>query len=91
MFLHLGRDVAVNSEHIIMVFDMDTATWSKHTREYLSAAEKQGKVQVITDDIPKSAIVCREHGETVVYISQISSKTLLKRAQEEGSWLSMSE
>lgn len=91
MFLHLGRDVAVNSENIIMVFDMDTATWSKHTRAYLSAAEKEGRVQVITDDIPKSAVVCRENGETVVYISQISSKTLLKRAQEEGSWLSMSE
>ncbi len=91
MFLHLGRDVAVNSENIIMVFDMDTATWSKHTRAYLSTAEKEGRVQVITDDIPKSAIVCRENGETVVYISQISSKTLLKRAQEEGSWLSISE
>jgi hypothetical protein len=51
VFLHLGRDVAVNSEHIIMVFDMDTATWSKHTRAYLSAAEKKGKMQVITDDI----------------------------------------
>ena len=91
MFLHLGRDVAVNSEKIIMVFDMDTATWSKHTRAYLAAAEKEGRVQVITDDIPKSAVVCRENGETVVYISQISSKTLLKRAQEEGSWLSMGE
>ena len=40
MFLHLGRDVAVAEDSIIVVFDMDTATWSRHTRNYLTAAEK---------------------------------------------------
>ena len=79
MFLHLGRDVAVAEDSIIVVFDMDTATWSRHTRNYLTAAEKAGKVYVITDELPKSAVVCRENGDFVVYISQISSKTLLKR------------
>ena len=82
MYLHLGRDVAVADESIIVVFDMDTATWSHHTRKYLAAAEKAGKVYVITDDLPKSAVVCRENGDFVVYISQISSKTLLKRLEE---------
>ena len=42
MFLHLGRDVAVAEDSIIVVFDMDTATWSRHTRNYLTAAEKAG-------------------------------------------------
>ena len=82
MYLHLGRDVAVNGEDILAVFDMDTATWSRHTRAFLSAAEKAGRVSVITDEIPKSAVLCRERGNTVIYISQISSKTLLKRAEE---------
>ena len=82
MFLHLGRDVAVDVDTIIVVFDMDTATWSRHTRNYLYAAEKAGKVYVITDELPKSAVVCRENGDFVVYISQISSRTLLKRLEE---------
>ena len=82
MFLHLGRDVAVNSEDIIAVCDMDTATWSRHTRAWLAAADKAGQVFVITDELPKSAVVCRERGDTVIYISQISSKTLYKRAEE---------
>ena len=82
MFLHLGRDVAVADNSIVVIFDMDTATWSRHTRSYLSAAEKAGKVYVITDDLPKSAVVCRENGDFVVYISQISSRTLLKRLEE---------
>lgn len=82
MFLHLGRDVAVNSEDIVAVCDMDTATWSRHTRAWLSEAERAGTVFVITDELPKSAVVCREGGKTVIYISQISSKTLCKRAEE---------
>ena len=49
---------------------------------FRSAAEKAGKVFVITDELPKSAVVCRESGDTIIYISQISSKTLYKRAEE---------
>lgn len=82
MFLHLGRDVVVPEKSIITVFDMDTATWSRHTRNYLAAAEKAGKVFVITEELPKSAVVCREGEDFVVYISQISSRTLLKRMEE---------
>lgn len=82
MFLHLGRDVAVPLDSIILVFDMDTATWSRFTRNYLEAAEKASKVFVITDELPKSAVVCQENGDFVVYISQISSRTLLKRLEE---------
>ena len=59
-----------------------TATWSRHTRAYLAAAEKAGKVFVITEELPKSAVVCREKDDVVVYISQISSRTLLKRLEE---------
>lgn len=91
MFLHLGLDVIVPEKDIISVFDMDTATWSRHTRNYLSAAEKAGKVLVITDDLPKSAVVCREGKDFVVYISQISSKTLLKRLEEGTDALSQIE
>lgn len=91
MFLHLGRDVIVSEKDIISVFDMDTATWSRHTRNYLSAAEKAGKVLVITDDLPKSAVVCKEATDFVVYISQISSRTLLKRLEEGADALSQIE
>ena len=81
MFLHLGRDVVVDEKSIISVFDMDTATSSRHTRAFLTAAEKAGQVQVITDELPRSAVVCMENGHQTVYISQLSSKTLLRRAE----------
>ncbi len=83
MYLHLGRDIAVSRQTIVGIFDFDTATYGKRTREFLTQAEKQGRVTVVSDELPKSAVVCVEDGQTTVYISQISSQTLLKRAGGE--------
>ena len=80
MYLHLGRDIAVPRRTIVGIFDFDTATYGKRTREFLPQAEKQGRVTVVSDELPKSAVVCAEDGQTTVYISQISSQTLRKRA-----------
>ena len=77
MYLHLGRDIAVPRRTIVGIFDFDTATYGKRTREFLTQAEKQGRVTVVSDELP---VVCAEDGQTTVYISQISSQTLRKRA-----------
>ena len=77
MYLHLGQDKVVNMDEIIGIFDLDTSTVSKSTRDYLAKAEKDG-----CTDLPKSFIVCiGRDGKTHVYISQISSSTLLKRTE----------
>ncbi len=86
MFLHLGRDVIVETNSIIALLDMDTATGSKKTREFLSVAEKKGRLFVVADELPKSAVVCIENGEQTVYICQISSKTLCKRIESKSDW-----
>ena len=69
MYLHLGRDIAVPRRTIVGIFDFDTATYGKRTREFLTQAEKQGRVTVVSDELPKSAVVCAEDGQTTVYIS----------------------
>ena len=80
MHLHLGMDKVITFDEIIGIFDLDTTTVSKSTRNYLAKAEKAGIVENICYDLPKSFIVCRnKNGEDRVYISQISSTTLLKR------------
>ncbi len=79
MYLHLGRDIVVRIADIIGIFDMDRATIGKITREYLKRAEKNGTIRTVTQELPKSFIVCLEEKKEVVYISQISSATLLKR------------
>ena len=79
MYLHLGQDTLVKTDTVIGIFDLDNATVSKKTRDFLTRAEKDGKVVNVTYELPKSFIVCNDKGITKVYISQISSVTLLKR------------
>lgn len=81
MYLHVGNDIVVNMNDIIGVFDMDNTTISKSGRRFLTIAQKNNNVINATDELPKSYIVTNYDGETKVYISSISSHTLLKRAK----------
>ncbi|HBT65772.1 MAG TPA: DUF370 domain-containing protein [Ruminococcaceae bacterium] len=82
MYLHLGQETVVRQSDIIGIFDMDKSTISKHSRQFLADAQKGGRVFNVSDDLPKTYVVCvdREGTETV-YISQISSATLRRRAE----------
>ena len=80
MYLHLGQDTVVHLQDIVGIFDMENATISKNTRQFLADAEKGGRVFNVTMELPKSFVVCVDKdGTETVYISQISSTTLLKR------------
>lgn len=81
MYLHLGQDVVVRHQDILGIFDLDNASVSRITRLYLSAAQKNGSVVTVTNELPKSFVVTEEKGNVTVYISQISSTTLKKRFQ----------
>lgn len=81
MYIHLGQDTVVRKKDIIGIFDLDNATVSKRTRDYLTLAQKQGKVINVSTELPKSFIVCFKEGQQVIYISQISTATLLKRSE----------
>ena len=85
MYLHLGQNVVVAEADVIGVFDLDNTTGSHITRKFLSEAEKNGRVTSVSDDLPKSFVVCGENDEFEVYLSQLSSQTLLKRS--ETVWL----
>lgn len=76
MYLHLGQDVIVHTREILGIFDLDTASLSKHTRDYLARAEKGRRVVNVSLELPKSFIVTAHK----VYISPISAATLLKRS-----------
>ncbi len=80
MYLHLGGEVSVNTKEIIAIMDMETSSTSKITREFLKITQKKSKIISVNDELPKSYVVINRMGKTMVYISPISSQTLLKRA-----------
>lgn len=81
MYLHLGQDTVVRTKDIIGIFDLDITTVSKHTRKFLTKGEKDGCVVNVTYELPKSFILCKNKRKkkSSVYISQLSTATLLKR------------
>lgn len=80
MYLHLGQDTVIKIQNIIGIFDIETSTIAKSTRNYLADAQKAGRVVNVSMEMPKSFVLCREtNGAVTVYITQISSATLLKR------------
>ena len=80
MYLHLGKGSVISTDEIIGIFDLDITSQSHLTRSFLAAAEKAGQVINAAEDIPKSFVVCAG-GERKVYLSQMASSTLLRRAE----------
>ena len=82
MYLHLGQNEIVPDRRVIGIFELDKCSYSKRTREYLAAADKEGVVLDISGDIPKSFVVCdHPYHPQIVYLSQLNSVTLQRRAE----------
>ncbi|HJC00026.1 MAG TPA: DUF370 domain-containing protein [Candidatus Flavonifractor merdavium] len=82
MYLHLGQSVVVPFRDVVGVFDLDNASSSHLTRAFLERAEKEGRVVNVSDDLPRSFVLCApEKGSGTVYLSQLSAATLLRRAE----------
>lgn len=101
MYLHLGEETIVHNRSIIGIFDLDNTTVGETGREFLAKAQKEGLVRNISDNLPKSFVICTEPEENegmpvrksrirkrvrnercVVYISQLASATLRRRAEQ---------
>lgn len=83
MFLHLGQDTVIIEDDIIGIFDLDTTTVSKPTRDYLKTMQNGGNVVNVSYDLPKSFIItCKKKAKKkTMFISPISTATLLKRSE----------
>ena len=81
MFLHIGEGKILNKNEIVGIFDLETTSISKKTREFLRINEKKGNVEYIGTEIPKTYIISDKKQKKKVYITQISSQTLYKRSE----------
>lgn len=81
-YLHLGKDTSIEIKNIIGIFDLDTSTVSKHTRDFLSKCEKENRVVNVSFELPKSYILYDFDGEYSIYLSALNSATLIRRMAE---------
>ena len=81
MFLHIGGSVVIPISSVIAILDMDTVTTSKDSREFIKIAEEEGFVSTIAEELPKTFVITETNKKSKIYLTPISSITLLKRAE----------
>ena len=79
MYLHLGKNVVVSTKSIIGIFDLDNTSKSLVTRETLDRAEKEKNIINVSEELPKSFVICGGKRREKIYVSQLSTATLIKR------------
>ena len=83
MYLHVGNGESIKESEILGIFDLDTATISKHTKKYISDLQKKGLVEYADFDLPRSFLVYGKKGNIKVKLSRISSLGLNQRIDNE--------
>ena len=90
MYLYLGQHTVLRKQDVIGVFDMDNCTSSRISRDFLSRAEKEGRLVDVSGALPKSFALCAPKHRSIgkgksgkkagkVYLSQLAPSTLLRR------------
>ena len=82
MYLHIGNKKSVKREKIIGIFDLDTATVSNISKDFINRKQKKGFVEYDDNDLPRSFVLYLEDGESKIKLSRISSVGLKMRSEE---------
>ncbi|GFN37109.1 hypothetical protein [Tepidimicrobium xylanilyticum] len=97
MFLHIGNNINVPIKNIVAILNEDALDISKvnSKRIYMENVKNEGSVK--NDNVKNKRsyiIVCpndynrgkKDDKECIIYLSNISSTTLLKRCEEKTDW-----
>ena len=82
MLIKIGSSKYLDGGRIIGIFDMDTATVCAASRVFLSRAQKEGRVSLADEDIPKSFVLYLDGGEHKICFSPLSVSALKGRLEE---------
>jgi hypothetical protein len=71
-------DVVKLERDIVGIFDIDNASYSKRTQEFLNKSEREGILQYLSFDIPNSFILTTDRN---IIFTRASSKSCRGRTQ----------
>ena len=83
MFIHIGNDLSVLKSSVTCVVNLETVLPSqKDVSDFLNREDEQGRLQYVTDDIPKSLIITDDK----TYVCPLSASLILNRLMSSGSF-----
>lgn len=81
MYVHIGKDVVINSENIIAILDISSLEKNKNNlKEILQKIKISDNIIDVSDENKKSLIILNNNS---AYITNISSVTIAKRASDK--------
>ncbi len=80
MYVHIGKDIIINSENIIAILDINALEKKKKLEEILQNLKISDKIKDVSEKNRKSLIIIKKNEEIYGYITNISTITLAKRA-----------
>ena len=84
-YLHIGMNVMVDPRRVIGIFDLDNTSTSKLTRRFWTARRRRAWCSPPARTSRDRFVVCdHPYHRQIIYLSQLNSQTLLKRAQGKG-------
>ena len=76
MFIHIGNDLSVLKSSVTCVVNLETVLPSqKDVADYLNHEDDQGRLQYVTEDIPKTLVITDDK----TYVCSLSSSLILNR------------
>ena len=64
----------------VLIGGINAILGQRTTKDIVRTGTQRASVTALFDDIPKSFVHCVEGGESVLYLSQLSTATLLRRS-----------
>jgi regulator of extracellular matrix RemA (YlzA/DUF370 family) len=81
MYLHVGNGKTVKRKDVIGIFDLDSATVSKVTKDFVNRKEKEGNLEYDYSDLPRSFVLV-DGAPCKIVLSRISPQGLRLRVEE---------
>ena len=82
MYVHIGKDMVINSNNIIVILDIDSLEKKKNLEEVLQNLKISDNIIDVSDNNRKSLLILEKNNEILGYITNISSTTIAKRADK---------
>ena len=82
MYVHIGKDVVINSDNIIAILDIESLEKKKKLEEILQNLKISDNIIDVSDKNKKSLIILEKNNKIIGYITNISSSTIAKRASK---------
>lgn len=79
MILHIGNNISILKNDILTILNRETMEESDCNKNLIDKLIQNGKLKNQIQEDVKSYIISLKDGEVSLYISNISSNTLLKR------------